>query len=329
MLLINNNLVEPYFNQALEEYLLNNFDDDIIFIWQNHNAVVIGKHQNTLAEINYSYVKSNDIKVVRRLSGGGTVFHDTGNVNFTFIKKYENQNPGIDFKKFINPVIAFLAQLGINAEFSGRNDILIEGKKVSGNAEHIFHRQKKILHHGTLLFSSNLQNLKFALNENSKNYTDKAVKSVRSKVANISSFINEKISVSEFKMKVFNFFINENYNGREYKLNLYDIEKIEKIAEEKYNNWQWNYGYSPKYSFEKETILNNKQFKIKLNTDKGIITSAECFSEFLSKSEIEIIEYLLIGTKHDCDSISIKIRNSKFLPSLINISEKEILESFF
>ena len=161
MLIIRRHNTDPWFNLATEEFVLKNFDEDTFMLWRNAPSIIVGKHQNTLAEINLDYVKKNNIKVVRRLSGGGAVFHDLGNINFTFIKTGENGNL-IDFKKYTEPILEVLLKMGINARFEGRNDLTIEGKKFSGNAEHIW--KNRVLHHGTLLFSSHMANLSEALN---------------------------------------------------------------------------------------------------------------------------------------------------------------------
>ena len=329
MFFIENNSVEPYYNQALEEYLLNNFDEDIFLIWQNHNAIVVGKHQNTLAEINYEFVNANNVKVVRRLSGGGTVFHDLGNINFTFIKKYEGQNPSIDFKKFLTPVIEFLSKMGINAEFSGRNDILVDGEKISGNAEHIFHRQKKILHHGTLLFNSDLSHLKSALKDNSEFYTDKAVKSIRSKVTNISQHLSNSISTEDFINYFIDYFKKKEKDFNELELSENDIKNIEKLDSEKYSTWQWNYGYSPKYIFKKQTISPLGNFQILLEVEKGEIKYAKVFSDFFKENEILKFEKSIIGKQHRIEDIAEQAKITSELDYLKNISESELINMFF
>jgi len=187
MLCIENNHTDPYFNLAVEEYLLRNFGEDCFMLWRNKASIIVGKHQNALAEINYDYVKENNIDVIRRLSGGGTVFHDLGNLNFTFIQNVNKNENIVDFKRYIEPIVKVLQQQGVNAKHEGRNDIMIGGRKVSGNAEHVF--KKRVLHHGTLLFSSEISNLSKALKVNPLLYQDKGVKSVKSRVANINQFL--------------------------------------------------------------------------------------------------------------------------------------------
>src|SRR5699024_1426271 len=163
MLCIYHESTDPYFNVATDEYILKYLQEDCFMLWRNDNAIIIGQYQNALAEINYDYVKAHDIKVVRRLSGGGAVYHDLGNLNFSFTKSGKDSNLS-DFEKFTRPIVEVLQSFGVNAQFEGKNDITIDGKKISGNAAHIY--KNKILHHGTLLFSSEMRNVAEALKIN-------------------------------------------------------------------------------------------------------------------------------------------------------------------
>ena len=195
MLLIYNEKTNPYFNLAMEEYFLKNTNEDLFLLWRNESAIVVGKNQNTLSEINYEYIKEHDIKVVRRQSGGGAVFHDLGNLCFTFIAC--NNNSFSDFKRFTMPIVEALKGLGINAEFSGRNDLLIDGQKFSGNAQYNY--QNKVMHHGTLLFSSEINDVSAALKVKPIKFEGKSVKSVKSRVTNISEHLKQPMTVLEFK----------------------------------------------------------------------------------------------------------------------------------
>ena len=262
---------DPYFCLAVEEYLLKNFSDDIFMLWQSENAVVVGKHQNLLGEINSPFVRENNIALARRISGGGTVFHDAGNVNFSFIKNVKS--PGeISFRQFTAPVVEALAKLGIIALNSGRNDLLVEGKKISGNAEHVF--KNRVLHHGTLLFNSDLNTLGQAIKVVPGKYESKAVQSNRSPVANISPFLKDEMKIDDFI-----WFLMEVQLGKSgnilYELNDTDLKTIEKLSTEKFQTWEWNFGYSPKYSFKNEVEIWGKKLKIELEVKKGRIE--ECW----------------------------------------------------
>ena len=183
MLCVNNIYTDPYFNMAMEEYFLKNFTENIFILWRNEPAVIVGKHQNSLAEINVDYVTEKGIKVVRRLTGGGAVFHDLGNINFTFIEN--GSKP--DFQKFTRPILDVLIDLGVDARFEGRNDLTIGGRKFSGNAIAVW--KNRTLEHGTLLFSAVMEDLSGALKVNPLKFEDKAVKSTRSRVTNISEHL--------------------------------------------------------------------------------------------------------------------------------------------
>ena len=187
----------PYHNLAVEEYLLQQTTDNVFMLWQNDNTIVIGRHQNTAAEVNQEYVDSHHVNVVRRLTGGGAVFHDTGNLNFTFIQNVEPGKKEIDFLRYLQPIVDALRSLGVPASFSGRNDLVINGQKISGNAMTFF--GNRVLEHGTLLFSSQMSDLANALKVDPDKFIDKAVKSVRCPVTNISDHLPHPISVLEFK----------------------------------------------------------------------------------------------------------------------------------
>lgn len=317
MLCIQNNSIDPYFNLAAEEYLLRNFQENCFMLWRNKPSIIVGKHQNALAEINYEYVKDNNIDVIRRLSGGGTVFHDLGNLNFTFIQNVNANENLVDFKKYIKPIVAVLHQLGINAKHEGRNDIMIDGKKVSGNAEHVFKR--RVLHHGTLLFSSIISDLSKALKVNPLKYQDKGVKSVKSRVTNINESLSEKISVMEFQDKILNYIKETEPNIENYIFSKTDIDQINKLVKDKYLTWDWNYGYSPKYSFEKTIEILNDNIDIQMNVEKGIIADITIKSNSIDNSDVSFVEQKLIGINHEEHSILNAlndISNNRFLKAL-------------
>ena len=319
MLLINNTNTNAYFNLAMEEYFLKNTNEDIFLLWQNENSIIVGKNQNTLSEINYDYVKENNIKVVRRLSGGGAVFHDLGNINFTFISC--NDNSFSDFKKFTMPIVEALKELNVHAEFSGRNDLLIDGQKFSGNAQYNY--KNKVMHHGTLLFSSEINNLSNALKVKPSKFQGKSVKSVKSRVTNISSHLDKEMTVLEFKDYLMDFINKRDENSHFYELNDKDIESINKLVEEKYSTWEWNFGYSPKYSLYNELKYPGGNVEFSLDVHDGLIKDIKFFGDFFGKEDISFIENKLRNVKHNEYSIKSALEdvdiNNYFLNCNIDI----------
>ena len=282
MLLIYNEKTNPYFNLAMEEYLLKNFDEDLFILWRNEPSIIVGKNQNTLSEINLEYIKEYSIPVVRRQSGGGAVFHDLGNINFTFIAC--NNNNFSDFRRFTQPIIDLLKTLDVNDEFSGRNDLLIDGKKFSGNAQYNY--KNKVMHHGTLLFSSQKNDLSKALKVKPIKFEGKGIKSVKSRVTNISEHLHSKMDILEFKDAIMDYLSKTNTDNTNYCLSEHDIKQIETLTKSKYET-----------SNELKYSGGNVEFN--LNVDKGIITSIKFFGDFFGKCDVAFVENKLIGIRHE------------------------------
>ncbi|AEV31519.1 lipoyltransferase and lipoate-protein ligase [Owenweeksia hongkongensis DSM 17368] len=329
MLCIDNPYIEPYFNQAVEEYLLKNSDENIFMLWRNDNAIIVGKHQNTLAEINVDNVKERDIKVVRRLTGGGAVFHDLGNLNYTFIMGYGEEGAKVDFKKYNQPIIDVLAGLGVKAHFSGRNDILIDEQKFSGNAEHIYHQKQRVLHHGTLLYASNVKDISDALKVNPLKFEGKARKSVVSRVTNISSHLKDDIGVEAFRQEVMMHITKLYPDAEPYTLTETDKREIQELADEKYSQWHWNFGYSPKYGLKKGVKTLGGHVEVHLNVDKGLITDLDIFGDFFVNKDIEPLVEGLKGVEHREDAVLQKLKDLRSSAYFNNISEEELMEAFF
>lgn len=292
----------PYFCLAAEEYLLKNYSEDIFMLWQSHNTVVVGKHQNALGEINYRYVNENHTRVARRISGGGTVFHDHGNVNFTFIKNVSGPQE-ISFKRFTQPIVDALATLGITAVTSGRNDLLVDNRKISGNAEHVY--KNRVLHHGTLLYNSDLENLGNAIRVVPGKYRSKAVQSNRSVVVNISEFIENPPSVNEFIALIMDFQTGASSENQIYRLAEDEISTIIKLSAEKFETYEWLFGYSPAYSFSNHDKWKDKELIIHLNAEKGKITELNLEGGVYDKSSKNKLELNIKGTNHDFGALAL------------------------
>ncbi len=317
---------DPYFNLAAEEYVLKNFSQNCFMLWRNENAIIVGKHQNTLAEINVDYVKEKQIKVVRRLSGGGAVFHDLGNLNFTFIMN-GHEGDLVDFRKYTLPIIEVLQKLDINARFEGRNDLTIEGKKFSGNAEHVY--KNRVLHHGTLLFSSVMNDLHLALKVNPLKYQDKAVKSVRSRVTNISGHLKSSLQVSDFRDMILEHIMETFENCTLYEFTDHDLQQINHLVETKYSTWEWNFGYSPKYDLNKSVKTNGGFIEFHLNVQQGMITELKIYGDFFNKMDIVHIEELLKNTPHNEPLILEKLQEISFNQYFHNITPEEFVAGLF
>ncbi|AVP63429.1 lipoate--protein ligase [Clostridium botulinum] len=293
-----NKSTNPFFNLALEEYLLKNVDikEDYFILWQNEPTIVIGKYQNTLKEINMNFVRDNNINVVRRNSGGGAVYHDLGNINFTFITKYDEKHL-LDFKTFTNPVIYSLGKLNVKAQLSGRNDILIDGRKISGNSQHIY--KDRFLHHGTLLFNSELENLVKALNVDNDKIISKGIESIKSRVTNIKEHVKEDIFMEKFKkILIENIFIWNKSSLKEYNLTSDQIASIEKLMKEKYMTWQWNYGESPEFNYRNSKRFQGGKLEVLLNIVEGHINECKIYGDFLGVMDVSEIEKKIIGVKY-------------------------------
>ena len=315
MICINLKNTDPFFCLATEEYLLKNFDDDIFMLWQSDKTVVVGKHQNALGEVNYRYVRENDITVARRISGGGTVYHDAGNVNFAFIKNVKSPAE-ISFKQFTEPVVEALTQLGIEATTSGRNDLLIKGLKISGNAEHIF--KNRVLHHGTLLFNSDLENLGNSIKVIPGKYTSKAVQSNRSKVANIAPFLKKDLDIEEF----IDFLIGvqlKKEGAESYTISADEEKAINKLADEKFTTWEWRWGYSPKYTFTNKVEIDGRTLEIFLKIKKGRIVNANLHGNYFVEPYATELSALLLGKSHFYEDIR----------HLLGPDNEELIYAFF
>jgi lipoate---protein ligase len=291
MHLLNLESCDPFFNLALEEVLLKNTREEYLILGINDPSVIIGKHQAAHREVNTKYVTENRIPVIRRISGGGTVFHDQGNLNFTFIKNCE-EGKQVDFRLYTRPVIEFLVSMGINARFEGKNDIKVDGLKISGNAEHV-HRNR-VLHHGTLLFSSSLDMLKNSIRTDKSSYITKGVDSNPASVINLSDKLKIFSNIGEFRDEMINYFSATIPELGLYKLSHKETEEAISLAETKYKTWEWNFAYGPEYLFKNAFMFDDELHCCILNIRNGIIT--KCTID--GSSELMSVAEKLNGCRH-------------------------------
>lgn len=300
MLFIDNKgITDPRINLAIEEYSLKYLDpnESYLLFYINEPSIIIGKNQNTIEEINTTYVEENHIHVVRRLSGGGAVYHDKGNLNFSFITK-DDGNSFHNFKKFTEPVVKALEKLGVKAEMSGRNDIIAsDGRKISGNAQ--FSTRGRMFSHGTLLFDSEIDSVVSALKVKKDKIESKGIKSIRSRVANISEYLEEKITITQFRELLLRNIFDGAENIPTYKLTEEDWEKINEISKERYQNWDWNYGKSPKFNYQHSHRFPVGQIDVRLEVHKGIIENCKIYGDFFGVEDVEEIEAALAGARYD------------------------------
>lgn len=289
---------DPSYNLAMEQYVFDCLPRDRMYfmLWQNDNAIIVGKYQNTLSEINLEAVGRRGIRVVRRLSGGGAVYHDMGNLNFTFITDAAS-GTALDMKLFCQPVVRTLAALGVHAEVNGRNDITIDGKKFSGNSQYL--RQGRVMHHGTIMFNSDLSVVSEALQVDPTKFQTKGVRSVRSRVTNVADHLDRPVSLPEFRRILLENILREN-PGQPYPLTPKDLAAVEKLREERYAAWDWNYGQSPAC-----TVLRRRRVEgcglveAYISVDSGLISAIAFRGDFFSAVEPEELAPRFVGRTPD------------------------------
>lgn len=318
---------DPSYNLAMEQYVFDCLPRDRMYfmLWQNDNSIIVGKYQNTLSEINLEAVERRGIRVVRRLSGGGAVYHDMGNLNFTFITDAAS-GTALDMKLFCQPVVRTLAALGVHAEVNGRNDITIDGKKFSGNSQYL--RQGRVMHHGTIMFNSDLSVVSEALQVEPTKFQTKGVRSVRSRVTNVADHLDRPVSLPEFRRILLENILREN-PGQPYPLTPKDLAAVEKLREERYATWDWNYGQSPAC-----TVLRRRRVEgcglveAYISVDSGLISAIAFRGDFFSAVEPEELAPRFVGRTPDQAGFSAALEGvdvSRYFAGLQNDQLIEIL----
>ena len=326
MLLIDSPSNNAYFNIASEEYLLHRFPtEDIFLLYVNAPSIIVGKFQNTLAEINLDYVKEKEIKVVRRMSGGGTVYHDLGNLNFSF-HTLLGQNDFGDFSFFTQPVLNMLNGLGVPAILQGRNDLLVDGKKFSGNAK--LARHGKMIQHGTILLDSEMEVLGEALKVNPLKFIDKAIKSNRSRVTNLINYLPKETTTNDLKKLLTEEIMKNNPAAERYELTEEDLQGIQQLMAEKYETWDWNFGFSPNYNFQKAIKVPAGFIEVHLDIVHGIIEKAKIFGDFFASKPIEELEEMLLGHKHEVSTLKELFSKIDLMEFFGKVTLEEVIEGF-
>lgn len=294
------NTTDPAYNLAAEQYVFDNLaGEGFLMLWQNRNAIIIGKHQNTLAEINEAFVREHGIKVVRRLSGGGAVYHDLGNLNYTLIVPDDGE--GLDLGRFCRPVIRALQKLGVAAELNGRNDMTVGGQKFSGNAQ--YRKDGRVMHHGTILFDSDMSVLAGALQVDEEKIKAKGVKSVRSRVTNVRPCLPADMTLPQFRDAVLSSILEE-APGTEYVLTREDEAAIKAIAQERYDTWEWNYGRSPQCDVKlRRRFEGVGTVEAFLKLERGCIAKIAFRGDYFSAVDPADLESLLIGCKRSPEDL--------------------------
>lgn len=301
-LIDNRGITDPRVNLALEEHILRTRtgDESLLLFYINEPSIIIGRHQNTIEEINTDVVRERGIHVVRRISGGGAVYHDEGNLNFSFLTPYQ---PGRfnRYEEFTRPVVEVLQAMGVPVGVSGRNDLIADGRKISGNAQ--FVSRGRMFSHGTVLVNSDLDAVTGALNVKPGKIESKGHKSVRSRVANISEFLPEPLDVHTLRAKI----VERIFEGGEavlHEVTDEDWAGVEELSANKYRTWEWNYGESPKFNTQRTRRFPVGEIDLRIQVDRGEVTSVRIFSDFMSRNDPAEIEVRLKGSRYEREALA-------------------------
>lgn len=319
-------ITDPRINLAIEEFALRELtgEDEILLFYINEPSIIIGKNQNTMEEINASYVEEHGIHVVRRLSGGGAVYHDLGNLNFSFITNDDGRSFH-NYAKFTEPVVRALRELGVEAELTGRNDIQVGERKISGNAQ--FAVKGRMYSHGTLMFNSDLDRVTNALKVKAAKIQSKGIKSIRSRVANISEFLREPMTIEQFRDHLLRSIFRGQNPIPEYKLTDEDWKKIEEISNSRYRRWDWNFGKSPASNVVKTQRFEGVgSVELHLRLERGMIQSIRIHGDFFGTGDVAELEQALTGLPLRRDELEKAVQEKKVADYIGNLDDKAFVD---
>jgi lipoate-protein ligase A len=324
----NERTIDPRLNLAIEEHLLRNLetDEDVLLFYVNEPSIIIGRYQNTIEEVNRDYVQAQGIHVVRRVSGGGAVYHDLGNLNFSFITDRATENIH-NFKKFTAPVIAVLRTLGVPAELGGRNDILAGGRKISGNAQYI--TKKRMVSHGTLLVHSDLERVTDALKVKPGKIESKGIKSVRSRVANINEFLAEPLEVEALRQRLLQGIFSGVSEIPQYRLTEADWAAIHSLAVERYLTWEWNWGRSPDFNVQKTKRFAVGEIDARIDVQNGHIQSIRFTGDFFSQNDPGELEAMLTGARYDLEGLAAALEGVEVENTFPGLTRQDLVDFLY
>lgn len=316
---------DPAYNLAFEEYVLTHRKSgDYLLLWQNDNTIVVGQNQNTAQEIDAAFVRQHHITVVRRSTGGGAVYHDLGNLNYSFITDI-GDSERLTMERFTRPIVAALQNLGLKAEASGRNDILVEGRKVSGTAQRL--SGGRILHHGTLLFDSRPEMIAGALHVDQAKFTSKSAKSVKSRVGNIRDFLPRDMTLPQFWD-----YLKKQLSGDglvPYALTPQELSEVERLADEKYRTWEWTYGRSPRFDMVNRSYFSGGRLEVGLSVAHGQITDIRFYGDFLSVVDTTPLRRALEGVRYRQEDVAAVLAQQPIDRMFGTITREELLQTIF
>lgn len=326
MLIIRSDRTDAPFFHAAEDFLMDNTQKPVFMLWRAKKCILLGKNQNAWKQVNLDYIKEREILLVRRSSGGGTVFCDLGNINFSFIENHGTEKVN-NYRLFTKPIVDVLNKMGIPAIFSGRNDLTIEGQKFSGNAQ--YRKKNRLLHHGTLLFSADLKDLAGALKTDPLKYKDRGIESAAKRVTNIASHLAEPMDVLDFRELIYTHMHATDADAMVRDFTEAEVLEIEKIADQKYRDWNWTIGQSPKYDFHRKHRFAGGIVEIDLSVQKGLVTDIIFHGDFLSRLDLTDIQLAMVGQRHDPETLLAILKQFPLEEYFYGITEEELLSLLF